>query len=175
MGLMRTGTNLLYNLLALDLLWPVIQHLSQLYIHHYPGIWITMNQIHDSNLLNVLWSVSIILTFQQVYEYHRLLIQFLCYKKRGFSIEKNHCPLKCPFHVLNLSSFLKVYKNARVIIIYTLKSQWSCSIYAQYQLKYTKEFDQKITEYLQQNPQGKHGRHKYSLADYDLLEIELRY
>jgi hypothetical protein len=42
-------------------------------------------------------------------------------------------------------------------------------------LKYTKEFDQKITEYLQQNPQGKHGRNIYSLAKYGLSKVEVQY
>lgn len=42
------------------------------------------------------------------------------------------------------------------------------SIYEHYGIKYTDEFEQRMKVYLENNPQGKHGRHKYSLEEYGL-------
>lgn len=39
-------------------------------------------------------------------------------------------------------------------------------IYQKFDLEYTKEFEQRMIVYLQNNKQGKYGRHKYSLEEY---------
>lgn len=289
MGLPRTGTTLLYNLMALDSMacYPTF-HLSMnpslpwtsnnnellidprvaiserllrrlklimpnvdkahyidpyspeecLYLFRNMGLdYLTLFSEQD---LLCLKHILDDIDFEKVYEYHRLLLQFLCYKKSGFNINQHHCLLKFPFHIFHLPSFLKVYKNARVIITHrdlnqvvpSLASLMEISsnlsyidrfgfrrrslqicgilsdilvkettmennnknfihisysevmknpheviknIYAQCELKYTEEFDKKITKYLEENPQGKHGRHQYSLGDYGLSEVELRY
>jgi hypothetical protein len=283
---MRTGTTLLYSLLALDPLacYPTFDlaihpslpwnsdsdepdprlKVTERYVRDFKSLMPNFDKAHYSDthapeectitLINTgLDYISIFggkdlaclkcilddIDFQQVYEYHRLLMQFLCYKKQGFTAN-HHCLFKCPFHVLHLPSFLKVYNNARVIITHRDLNEVvpSCAsfmeisshssyidrfdigrkalqvsglfadilvketamnnsnknfihvsysdlmkdphqviknIYSQCQLNYTEEFDKKITDYLQQNPQGKYGRHKYSLADYGLSEVELQY
>jgi hypothetical protein len=39
-------------------------------------------------------------------------------------------------------------------------------IYQKFDLEYTKEFDERMKSYLENNKQGKYGRHKYSLEEY---------
>ena len=39
-------------------------------------------------------------------------------------------------------------------------------IYQKFSLEYTKEFEERMIKYLQNNKQGKYGRHKYSLKEY---------
>jgi hypothetical protein len=46
-------------------------------------------------------------------------------------------------------------------------------IYEYYGLKYTEEFETRMIQYLANNPQGKHGRHSYSLSDYNLTEAQV--
>ena len=41
-------------------------------------------------------------------------------------------------------------------------------IYAKFDLRYTKEFEKRMRVYLENNKQGKHGRHRYSLEEYGL-------
>jgi len=41
-------------------------------------------------------------------------------------------------------------------------------IYHKFELEYTKKFEKKMKNYLQNNKQGKYGRHKYSLEEYGL-------
>lgn len=287
MGLPRTGTTLLYNLMALDpsacyptfnlavnpsLPWnsnsdvsdPRIE-LADRVVRKVKSIMVNFDKAHfiDTHApeecviplthmgvafvpifsgKDLAWLKYVFddVDFQQIYQYHRLLAQFLCYKKRGFNANRNHCLFKCPFHIFRLPSLLKVYTNARIIFTHrdineavpSLASlmeisssssyidKFDCgrkalqvcgmltdillketvvdnnnknfihltysqlmadphqsikNIYSQYQLNYTEEFDKKITNYLQENPQGRHGRHKYSLADYGLSQVELQY
>lgn len=46
-------------------------------------------------------------------------------------------------------------------------------IYQKFDLDYTPEFEERMITYLQNNKQGKYGRHKYSLEEYgfDAREI----
>lgn len=39
-------------------------------------------------------------------------------------------------------------------------------IYKKFQLEYTQEFEERMKIYLENNKQGKYGRHKYSLEEY---------
>ena len=41
-------------------------------------------------------------------------------------------------------------------------------IYEKFHIKYTEEFEQRMKIYLENNKQGKYGRHKYSLEEYGL-------
>jgi len=46
-------------------------------------------------------------------------------------------------------------------------------IYQKYDLKYTKEFEERMIVYLENNKQGKYGRHKYSLEEYGFDAVNL--
>lgn len=47
-------------------------------------------------------------------------------------------------------------------------------IYDYFKLPWTAEFEAAMTRYLAENPQGKHGRHKYSSADFGMTDEEIR-
>jgi hypothetical protein len=46
-------------------------------------------------------------------------------------------------------------------------------IYEKFNLEYTEEFEQRMKGYLENNKQGKYGRHKYSLEEYGLVAESL--
>jgi len=48
------------------------------------------------------------------------------------------------------------------------------AVYAQIGMSWRSEDEQRVQQYLQQNPQGKHGRHSYQAADFGLSEASLR-
>jgi hypothetical protein len=47
-------------------------------------------------------------------------------------------------------------------------------IYGRFNLPWTAEFEQAMTDYLARNPKGKHGRHRYSSADFGLTDEVIR-
>tara|TARA_R110002050_G_scaffold214044_1_gene350294 strand:+ start:382 stop:672 length:291 start_codon:yes stop_codon:yes gene_type:complete len=48
------------------------------------------------------------------------------------------------------------------------------NIYNYFGLEYTDEFEENMKTYLANNPQGKHGRAKYTLEEYGLTEQMVR-
>ena len=46
-------------------------------------------------------------------------------------------------------------------------------IYAQFNLPYTQTFEDRMQKWLEDNKQGKHGRHEYSLEMYNLTKEEV--
>ncbi|CAF0978367.1 unnamed protein product [Didymodactylos carnosus] len=161
MGLPRTGTTLLYNLLALDSTkwcYPklydcvapslpvenseqkqkdfdrIIEIFQQRIMPQMPSVHYFHSQEPEEcimlffhmgldllsavtgkdpvRLLNYLLDENTF-DYHLFYEYHRVLLQLLCYRK-----QRNNCLFKCPFHLLGLKSLVSVYPNCKILMIH---------------------------------------------------------
>ncbi|CAF1208309.1 unnamed protein product, partial [Rotaria sordida] len=129
-----------------------------------------------------------------VYDYHEIFLRML----NSVDTPKSHWLLKSPFSVYCLDKFLQHYPNALLIMthrnldeVFPSLYSWCLTpdnlmkdpigvvhqIYHHFNLHFSDEMKMAMCNWLLENPQGKQGRHKYSLADFDLNreDIETRY